>query len=131
MIAADLASLPATDRTHLATPELPACLSSIFGSNKLAGRLAVPSQIWLTVVFGELKLDLRDAFFPPQAVRLVVESLCGSVEVLLPDGATVVDETRSIFSSHKLSRGAGGIGPVVYVEGWSGCSDVKLLGAHT
>jgi hypothetical protein len=124
-----LADLVGLSTTHDAEPALlPESLTSVFSSTTHAGRLAVGPEIWLTVAFAELKLDLRAALFPPHPVRLVLESLCGSVEVLLPAGTTVVDETRSIFASHKVSQGTGRTdGPVLHVEGWNACSDVKLL----
>lgn len=123
------ADLPVSRATFDARPAvLPESLTSLFSSTKHAGRLAVPPQVWLTAAFGELKLDLRAALFPPHPVRLVLESLCSSVEVLLPAGTRVVDETRSIFASYRVSHAAGGTdGPLLYVEGWSACSDVKLL----
>ncbi len=107
---------------------LPMTLTCAFGSLKRSsGRLAVQDELHLKVAFGELKLDLRDAVLPYQHVLLVCESLCASVEVLLPEAVTVVDDSVSLLSSHKLSQTPEGQGPVIHLEGWSVCSDVKII----
>jgi hypothetical protein len=109
---------------------LPLSISSVFAStHRGGGRLAVPAALQLKVAFGELKLDLREAAFPHDQVLLVCESLCGSLEVLLPAGVAVADHSASVLSSHKVAQSALGPGPVVHVEGWSVCSDVKVVAA--
>jgi hypothetical protein len=113
----------------LSAPPLPPSMTAIFGSMKRAGRLTVPPKLHLKAAFAELKLDLSDALFPDKHVYLVAESLCASVEVLLPEGATVVDHTTSMFSSHRLSHESQEHGPVIHLDGWSVCSDVKFIGA--
>jgi predicted membrane protein len=102
---------------------------SLFGSSKQAGRFSVPAELQLKAAFGELKLDLREALFPEKHILLVAESLCASVEVLLPEGVTVVDHSTSLFSSHKLAQEGEEHGPVIHLDGWSICSDVKFLSA--
>jgi hypothetical protein len=117
------------DYEMLPPPPLPPSMTTIFGSLKRAGRLTVPSELHLKVAFAELKLDLTEALFPNKHVFLVAESLCASVEVLLPEGATVVDHTTSMFSSHKLIQESQEHGPVIHLDGWSMCSDVKFISA--
>jgi hypothetical protein len=108
-------------------PPLPPTITTLFGSVKRAGRFAVPPQLHLTCGFGELKLDLREALFPEKHVLLVTESLCSSVEVRLPEGVTVVDHTTTLFSSHKVGELGEAHGPVIHLDGWSLCSDVKFV----
>jgi hypothetical protein len=110
-----------------APPPLPPTLTVLFGSIKRNGRFSVPPELQLKAAFGELKLDLRDALFPEKHVLLVAESLCASVEVLLPEGVTVVDHGMSLMSSHKVSQSSEEHGPVIHLDGWSVCSDVKFL----
>lgn len=108
-------------------PPLPPTLTVLFGSLKRNGRVSVPTELQLKAAFGELKLDLRDALFPEKHVLMVAESLCASVEVLLPEGVTIVDEGMSLMSSHKVSQTGEEHGPVIYLDGWSVCSDVKFI----
>jgi hypothetical protein len=114
----------------LPASSLPLTMTCVFGSLKRSsGRVAVQDELHLKAAFGELKLDLRDAVFSYQHVLLVSESLCASVEVLLPEGVTVVDDSVGLLSSHKLSQAPEGHGPVIHLEGWSVCSDVKFISA--
>jgi hypothetical protein len=106
---------------------MPSSIASLFGSTRKAGPCSVPAQVWLTAAFGELKLDLREASFPEPHVLVVAESLCSSVEVLLPEGVSVVDHTRSLLSSHKVLHQGQVRGPVVHLDGWSVCSDVTFV----
>jgi hypothetical protein len=108
-------------------PALPPTITTVFGSLKRGGRFSVPSRLHLKTAFGELKLDLREALFPDKQVLLVAESLCASVEVLLPPGVTVVDHGATLMSSHRVSQAAEEHGPVIHLDGWSLCSDVKFL----
>lgn len=121
--------LATEDDGPLTAPLLSPSITSLFGSVKQAGRFSVPPQMEIKAAFGELKLDLREALFPDKHVYIVAESLCASVEVLLPEGVTVVDHGASIFSSHRVSQAGEEHGPVIYVDGWSVCSDVKFMSA--
>jgi hypothetical protein len=106
---------------------LPPSITTLFGSVQRNGRFSVPRQLQLKTAFGALKLDLREALFPEREVLLVAETLCASVEVLLPEGVTVVDHGMTLMSSHKVSQTAEEHGPVIHVDGWSVCSDVKFI----
>jgi Cell wall-active antibiotics response 4TMS YvqF len=106
---------------------LPPSITTLFGSIKRTGRFRVPPQLQVKTAFGELRLDLREALFPEREVLLVAESLCASVEVLLPEGVTVIDHGMALMSSHKVSQAAEEHGPVIHVDGWSVCSDVKFI----
>jgi hypothetical protein len=117
------------DFAELPAPPLPPTLTTLFGSIKRNGRFSVPPVLELKTAFGELKLDLRDALFPEKHVRMVAETLCASVEVLLPEGVTVIDNGTAMMSSHKVSQLAEEHGPVIHLDGWSLCSDVKFVSA--
>src|ERR1051326_9475742 len=87
-------------------PPLPPTMTVVFGSIKRNGRFSMPPELQIKAAFGELKLDLREALFPDKHVHLVAESLCASVEVLLPEGVTIIDrKSTRLNSSHiPLSR---------------------------
>jgi hypothetical protein len=119
----------AADYGLVPAPPLPSSITSLFGSIKHGGRFTVPAQLQMKAAFGELKLDLREALFPDKHVYVVAESLCASVEVLLPEGVTVVDHGTALFASHKVSQSGEEHGPVIYLDGWSVCSDVKFISA--
>jgi hypothetical protein len=114
---------------YLPAPPLPPTITTLFGSIKRNGRFSVPAEFQLKTAFGELKLDLREALFPEKHVLMVAETLCASVEVLLPEGVTVVDHGMALMSSHKVTQAAEEHGPVIHLDGWSVCSDVKFISA--
>jgi hypothetical protein len=120
---------PSRNFAELSAPPLPPTITTLFGSVKRNGRFSVPSELQLKTAFGELKLDLREALFPEKHVLMVAETLCASVEVLLPEGVTVIDHGTSVMSSHKVSQVAEDHGPVIHLDGWSVCSDVKFISA--
>jgi Cell wall-active antibiotics response LiaF, C-terminal len=120
-----------SDYAMLPAPPLPPTLTVLFGSLKRNGRFSVPPEMQLKAAFGELKLDLRDALFPEKHVLMVAESLCANVEVLLPEGVTVIDHGMSLMSSHKVSQTSEEHGPVIHLDGWSVCSDVKFVSAES
>jgi hypothetical protein len=117
----------AADSRLLPAPQLPPSITSLFGSVKHGGRFAVPPELQIKAAFGELRLDLREALFPDKDVYVMAESLCASVEVLLPEGVTVVNHGTAIFSSQKVTQTGEEHGPVIYLDGWSVCSDVKFV----
>lgn len=108
----------------------PLTVTTLFASTKRAlGRVVLPPHMELKAAFSELKLDLREAILPYDHVVLVCESLCASVVVVLPDGTTVDDRSATVMSSRKVGQSAASRGPIVHLEGWSVCSDVKVLTA--
>jgi hypothetical protein len=118
----DLAGRPGFE-----APPLPPSILSLFGSVKRNGRFVVPPELHLTAVCAELKLDLRDALFPEKHVLLVADALCASVEVRLPQGVTVDDRSLAVMASHHVAQDPQEYGPVIHLEGWSICSDVKFI----
>ncbi len=119
----------ASDYDMLEAPPLSPSMVSIMGSVKRGGRFTVPPELHLTAAFGELKLDLREALFPAKHVLFVANAVCASLEVLLPPGVTVVDHSVAVMASHHVEQTGEEHGPVVHVDGWSVCSDVKFLSA--
>jgi hypothetical protein len=119
----------ASDDDRLEAPPLPPSVVSVLGSVKRGGRFSVPPELHLTAVLGELKLDLREALFPARQVLFVANAVCSSLHVLLPPGVTVVDQSVSVMASHDVSQTGAEHGPVIYLDGWSVCSDVKFISA--
>jgi hypothetical protein len=115
------------DYTPMPAPQLPPTITTLFASLKRNGRVSVPPELQLKTAFGEVKLDLREALFPDKHVLMVAETLCASVEVLLPEGTTVVDHGTAVMSSHQVRQSSEEHGPVIHLDGWSLCSDVKFI----
>jgi hypothetical protein len=129
MIMADQTPFPAADHGPLEAPPLSPSIVCVFASVKRKGRYQVPPEVHLTAAFGEVKLDLREALFPEKHVLLVANVLCASVEVLLPEGVGVDDHCVAIMASQHTAQEAEEHGPVIHLDGWSVCSDVKFIAA--
>lgn len=106
---------------------MPPSILSLFASVKRKGRFTVPPEMRLNAGFAEIKLDLRECLFPQKHTLLIANSLCASVTVLLPHGATVVDNSTAVAASHHVDQESEEHGPIIHVEGWSVFSDVKFI----
>ena len=84
-------------------------LSAIFSTTERQGPLTVPRTFDLKVLFGEIKLDLRDAYFTYDVLEIDVDVLFGSILLTLPAGTHVENECTTIFggTKHKLSPALG------------------------
>ena len=83
-------------------------VSAVFSGAKRSGRWTVPLLIEAKIMFGSVRLDLRDAWFESDTLEIEMESFCGSLELIVPPGTQVeieVSETMS-GSDHKRVRGA-------------------------
>jgi hypothetical protein len=70
---------------------------AVFGGVERKGRWRMRQQSQVTVVFGGADLDLRQADFDAPVVELNVSTCFGGVDVKVPAGMTVRDETTHIF----------------------------------
>ncbi len=83
-------------------------VSAVFSGAKRSGRWTVPLSIETRIMFGSVRLDLRDAWFESDTLDVEVDAVCGSLELIVPPGTQVeieVSETMS-GSDHKRGRGA-------------------------
>jgi hypothetical protein len=92
---------------------------ALFGETRREGRWLVPSDLAATAVFGEVKLDLREAVLERGDITIVANAVCGSVTIRVPPGVVVQDEGTAMFGSRgSVSDGDAGPGtPVIRVRG--------------
>ena len=64
-------------------------LLALFGSDERSGRWVVPERLPATAVFGEVKLDLRQALLQRRAATVAVTALFGNVSIMVPEGVQV------------------------------------------
>ena len=98
-------------------PEMPAPvaalermrLSAVFSQAVRNGRWTVPLLTEARAVFGEVRLDLRDAWFDTDAVEIAAHVICGKLAVIVPPGTQVENEASALFAGtdHKRRRAAG------------------------
>ena len=120
-----------TSRTVARVGE-PLQLVQVFSSSEHTGDWLVPSQINAFSLFGSSKIDMRQAAFTSLDVELQVNDIFGSVELFVPAGVTVIDETIKLFGSVEVK----GLGqpapdaPVVRIKGFVLFGSVQVKGGE-
>ena len=102
--------------------------SSVFGDVKRSGAWVVPEHSKWGTVFGDVKLDLREAHVSAAEVMIDAGTIFGDVDLLVPDGVVVEVRSRTFFGDIRQEAGgtgAPGVPRIVLVGGtWFG--DVKV-----
>lgn len=113
-LTADLAASPAAQPVQADTEPVMA----VFGSDKRVGRWVVPSELPVTAVFGEVKLDLREALLERGEVVIDATVVCGEVTLVVPDGVDVRLSGPTLLGSKtsKVPRPSHPGAPVVNVR---------------
>jgi hypothetical protein len=98
----------------------PLRLVQIFSGARREGDWMVPSQINTLVLFGGSHLDMRQAAFTQLDVEIQVAVGFGGVDLFVPAGVSVVDETVAIFGGVEMKgMGAPAPGaPVIHLRGF-------------
>ncbi|HET9151465.1 MAG TPA: hypothetical protein VFN83_07075 [Gemmatimonadales bacterium] len=84
-------------------------VSATFSQAVRNGRWTVPLLTEARAVFGEVRLDLRDAWFDTDVVEIAAHVMCGKLAVIVPPGTQVENEASALFAGteHKRRRAAG------------------------
>lgn len=85
-------------------------LSSVFSQTERVGRWAVPEQLETKVIFGELVIDFRDAWFEWDSVEIDVDVSFGQLRLVVPPGTQVNNDVNEMFGgvTHILRSTQGG-----------------------
>ncbi|MQA85377.1 MAG: DUF1707 domain-containing protein [Streptosporangiales bacterium] len=105
-------------------------LFAVFGSEEVSGRWVVPGRLVATAIFGEVKLDLREALLQQRTVTVQATALFGSVKVIVPDGIEVRMSGPAILGgkSSRVRVPDPPGGPVVDVRSFVLCGEIKAIG---
>jgi Domain of unknown function (DUF1707) len=102
---------------------------AIGGKERRDGCWVVPERLGVTAVFGEVVLDLREAVLQSRRVILLATVLCGSLQLIVPDGMAVemtgggVVRRNSSPSRDPAPPGA----PVIEVRALTFCGRVRVV----
>ena len=83
---------------------------SVLSSRGLGGRWESPDHLEATSILGHIELDFTHALLPPSGiVEIQAQSIFGSIEILVPDGAEVEIDCWPFCGSieHKMREGKG------------------------
>ncbi len=104
---------------------------SIFGDTRREGTWLLPSYFSNLTIFGDTKLDLREATFSAMAVEINLSVGFGDVKIWVPDGVTVVDETIKVLGDAKLQGLAPARpgAPTIAIRGFIVLGDLRVYGS--
>ena len=75
---------------------------ALFSTVKREGRWRIARQSRYSAVFGNVKLDLRDAVLPGPEIEIEAKALFGGVDVIMPEGVHVDLTGSGALSSQDL-----------------------------
>lgn len=88
---------------------MPARNTALFGDFKRSGPWALPATSRWDTIFGDVKLDLREAQVPAGAIEIEAKTCFGDIELLVPEGVLV--EVRSKAYLGDVKQDAGMVAP--------------------
>jgi hypothetical protein len=97
--------LPAPIETAAVAPLERMRLSAVFSGTKRSGQWTVPLLIEAKIIFGDMTLDFRDAWFEVDTLDIDVEAWCGKLRLIVPPGTQVENEIEETLSGSKHRRG--------------------------
>ncbi|ADB51411.1 DUF1707 SHOCT-like domain-containing protein [Conexibacter woesei] len=107
---------------------VPARNSALFGDHKRDGQWQLPAVSRWDSIFGDVKLDLREARVPAGEIVIDVRTFFGDVELLVPEGVLVEVRAKAFLGDVKQDAGmAGPAGaPRIVLTGTTVFGDVRV-----
>ncbi|MGW0517910.1 DUF1707 SHOCT-like domain-containing protein [Crossiella sp. NPDC003009] len=134
-IASAVADLPAPVAPVVPATEgaVKVSISSIFDDVRRSGRFTLRSGTKVSAVFGDAKVDLRQAVISEPVVELTVFSCFGDVVVTVPKGVRVEVDGSVVFGSERVELSAEPPlpgSPLIRLHARSIFGDVKVRDQH-
>lgn len=103
---------------------------AIFGGATRKGKWRVRKSSTAIAVFGGVELDLREAVFEAPVVEIIGFWCFGGMDVLVPEGVEVRDQTAGVFGGTDISRLGDPVpgAPVIVLKGMSLFGGVSVKG---
>jgi hypothetical protein len=103
---------------------------AVFGSTTRGGAWAVPRQLAVRAVFGNVELDFRNAVLPAGPIDLEVNAVFGNIEITVPPHLAVASDGAAILGSFDhVDRAAHDLppdAPVLRIRGKSVFGNVEI-----
>lgn len=102
--------------------------SSVFGDHRRSGAWELPASSRWSTVFGDVKLDLREARVPAGEITIDAGTVFGDVELLVPEGVVVEIRSRTFLGDVKQDAGmaAPAGAPRIVLTGTTVFGDVRV-----
>ncbi|GAB3748329.1 DUF1707 SHOCT-like domain-containing protein [Microlunatus parietis] len=103
---------------------------AIFGGASRKGKWRIRKSSTAIAVFGGVELDLRDAVFEAPVVEIIGFWCFGGMDVLVPEGVEVRDQTAGVFGGTDITRLGDPVpgAPVIVLKGMSLFGGVSVKG---
>nr|WP_205616030.1 DUF1707 domain-containing protein [Streptomyces harenosi] len=100
---------------------------AVFSGAVRKGRWRAGRRIHAWAVFGSVEIDLSEAIFEYQQVVVKAFSICGSVEVRVPENVSLRGMGGGVLGSFEVDTldSADAEAPVVYIDGWAVLGSVE------
>lgn len=122
-------SLPAIDRSHPGAG--PDNLIAIFGASSRKGAWRARRRIQSFAMFGGCDLDFTDAVFENDVIEISGGWIFGGLDVIVPEGVNVRDETVAVFGGTDVKGIAPAPGgPTIVIKGLCLFGGVDVKGPH-
>ncbi len=119
-------------RFTAATPSVGPVLrnsTTVMSTLKPGAPLHVPQETSLVVILGDAKIDLVNATFANEIVRINLNIFMGEVKIRIPDGIHVVSAINNVMGDFKANNPPQGpFSVTVELHGTIVMGDVKVLG---
>jgi hypothetical protein len=117
----------------LGQPQPPMRLFAMFSGPERKGPWLVPEQIHCMTCMGGIVLDFREAVFTSMRVEITCHNLMGGVDIRVPDGVAVIDETFSFMGGTTAKRltPADPNAPTIIIKGGSIMGGIEIKGGHS
>lgn len=100
---------------------------AVLGATVRRGRRRVGRRIHAYAIFGSVEIDLAEAVFDHQQVLVKAVSVCGSVEVRVPENVTLRGAGGAVLGGFEVDTAdaTDPEAPVVHVDGWAVLGSVE------
>lgn len=105
----------------------PLSLVGVLGGSSRKGHWRVPHEIHAYSLMGGVELDFTEAEFEAGEVIITSYACMGGLDIKVPEGMDVRDETVNLMGGTDVKHTVAGSGPVLVLRGWNvmGGIDVK------
>jgi Cell wall-active antibiotics response 4TMS YvqF/Domain of unknown function (DUF1707) len=86
-------------------------VTGIFGREQRDGRWVVPDRLAVSLVFGEVVLDLREAVLQSNRVQIIATALGGTLRLIVPQDVAVQVTGTTLLGRRASSGGSPASGP--------------------
>lgn len=123
------ADLPAASASHEQLVSVPTRNVVLFADLKRSGPWQVPASSRWDTIFGDVKLDLREARVPAGEILIDAKTCFGDIELLVPEGVLVEVRGKAYLGDVKQRAGmvAPAGAPRIVLTGSTVFGDVRVV----